>query len=181
MPHPVTERPPDVDPRQVVDAADADHLRALYDCYAKDLYRIAYRLTGSRTDAEDVVQDVFLGLPAALSGYQERGKLDAWIRKVTVRVALGRLRRRSRRKEVPLESAPEPSSGRSVHDSVETIDLQRALDALPETLRSVLVLKELEGYSHEEIGELLGIRAGAAKVRLHRAREMLRQRLRRTP
>jgi RNA polymerase sigma-70 factor, ECF subfamily len=176
----VTQKPSDADSRQTAPMADAQQLRGLYDRYAEDLYRIAYRLTGSRADAEDVVQDVFLGLPTAFSGYQEQGKLDGWIRKVTVRVALARQRRSSRRREVPLESAPEPPSGQNIGATIEAIDLQRALDALPETLRSVLVLKELEGCTHEEIGELLGIRAGASKVRLHRAREMLRQRLKRT-
>jgi RNA polymerase sigma factor (sigma-70 family) len=94
MQHLVTDRPPEGDSRCTAPNG-AEYLRELYGRYAGDLYRIAYRLTGSRADAEDVVQDVFLGLPAALRGYEEHGKLDGWIRKVTARVALSRLRRSS--------------------------------------------------------------------------------------
>ena len=172
------QRLPSPGPPGVRLTGEADQLRELYESHAADLFRMAYRLTGSRADAEDVVQEVFLGLPEALRGYGGRGAVGAWIRKVASRVALQKLRRRSRRKEVPLESAAERATLRNAEASLGEIDVQRALLALPPRLRSVLVLKELEGYSHEEIGQMLGIRPGASKVRLHRAREILRDLLR---
>jgi RNA polymerase sigma-70 factor, ECF subfamily len=174
----VTDQPAEIEPGPMR-TTDADLLRKLYERYAEDLYRIAYRLTGSSADAEDVVQEVFVGLPEAMIGYEERGQIGPWIRRVGTRVALLKLRNRSRRKEVPIEAGPEPEAGRTMEAAIDAIDVQRALDSLPATLRSVVVLKELEGYSHEDIGEVLGIRPGASKVRLYRAREMLRNWFRR--
>src|SRR5260370_30598752 len=80
-------------------------LAALYRAHGGALYRLAYRLTGSREDAEDVLHDVFVGLPEALGRYEERGNLPGWLQRVTARVALGRVRSRKRRSEVPLELA----------------------------------------------------------------------------
>jgi RNA polymerase sigma-70 factor (ECF subfamily) len=156
---------------------DPGSIRDLYERLGPDLLRLAYRLTGSREDAEDVVQDVFVGLPDALRRYREEGKLDAWIRRIAARVALTRMRHRSRRREVELEATHATTAGHS-DTAAGQITLQRALDRLPESLRAVVVLKELEGYSHEEIAEMLHIRVGASKVRLHRAKERLRQLLR---
>jgi RNA polymerase sigma-70 factor (ECF subfamily) len=155
-------------------------LQELYERNAEAVYRLAYRLTGTSSDAEDVVQDVFVGLPEALNVYQEQGRLDAWIRKVAARVALSKLRHQSRRREIPLDIAPESMTQGHADAVVSQVTLQRALDRLPEALRAVLILKELEGYSHPEIAEMLGIKASASQVRLHRAHQKLRQILRNT-
>jgi len=144
----------------------------LYRLFGPALFRLAYRLSGSREDAEDVVHDVFVGLPEALQRYEERGRLDAWLKRLTARVALMRLRAGRRRAAIRLEdheAADAPQRGS------ETGDLQAAVDALPTSLRSVLVLKEIEGYSHSEIGGMLGISAVASRVRLMRAMSRLRR------
>ena len=150
-------------------------LGVLYDEFGAWLYRLAYRVTGSREDAEDVVQDVFVGLPEALGRYDERGKFDAWLKRVTLRVALMRLRNSNLRREVQLEAA----AGVLAHDraGAATADVQSAIAALPDRLRLVLVLKELEGYSHAEVAEALGITVGTSRVRLLRALKVLRRRL----
>jgi RNA polymerase sigma-70 factor (ECF subfamily) len=149
-------------------------LERLYRDHGPALYRLAYRLTSSREDAEDTVHDVFVGLPAALDGYRERGRLESWLKRVTARVALMRLRSRRRRREVDLvEIAIEPAaSGRA-----DSLSLQAAVDALPDTLRCVVVLKEIEGYSHAEIAGILGISRVASRVRLARALRQLRTKL----
>jgi len=155
-------------------AGRPDALAALYREHGAALYRLAYRLTGSRHDAEDVVHDMFVGLPEALRRYEERGELAAWLKRVAARVALMRLRSRKRRREVGLDAAEprtDPPSG------TDGIALQTAVDALPDRLRVVLVLKEIEGYSHAEIGDLLGISAVASRVRLNRALRRLRKAL----
>lgn len=146
-------------------------LEQLYREHGPALYRLAYRLTSSREDAEDTVHDVFVGLPAAMNGYREQGRLESWLKRVTARVALMRLRSRRRRREVDLvdvaiESA---SPGRA-----DTLSLQAAVDSLPDTLRCVVVLKEIEGYSHAEIAGILGISRVASRVRLARALRRLR-------
>ena len=154
---------------------DAQGLGLLYDTYARQLFRLAYRLLGTREDAEDVVHDVFVGLPETLARYEERGRLDAWLRRVTVRVALMHERSRHRRRETSLEGAA--TLAMSSGPTPEQIELQTAVNALPAELRRVLVLKEMEGYSHAEIAALLGISPVTSRVRLFRAVRRVRQRL----
>jgi RNA polymerase sigma-70 factor (ECF subfamily) len=156
-------------------------LEALYLEHGDALMRLAYHLTGSAADAEDVLHDVFLGLPEALDRYEERGTLAAWLRRVTTRVALDRLRAIRRRREVRLEPATEPATRPPDAAAAGRFDLARALRALPETLRVVFVLKEIEGQSHAEIARSLGIRVGTSEVRLHRAVRLLRRALREKP
>src|SRR5437016_13910873 len=93
-------------------AGSPDALSALYLEHGAALFRLAYRLVGAREDAEDVVHDVFVGLPEALRRYEERGSFAAWLRRVTARVALMRLRSRKRRREVSLDDA----AGRAARD-----------------------------------------------------------------
>jgi len=146
-------------------------LAALYRAHGVALYRLAYRLTGTREDAEDVLHDVFVGLPEALDRYEERGNLSGWLKRVTARVALGWVRSRKRRSEVPLELAGPESEP---HTQAEGMALQVAVSQLPQRLRDVIVLKEIEGYSHREVADLLGISVVASRVRAHRGLARLR-------
>jgi len=155
-------------------AGGPDALSALYLEHGAALFRLAYRLVGAREDAEDVVHDVFVGLPDALRRYEERGSFPAWLKRVTARVALMRLRSGKRRREVTLDDAAERSEPTMTS---ERDGLQAAVNTLPDHLRAVLILKEIEGYSHAEVGELLGISAGASRVRLNRAMRRLRKTL----
>src|SRR5438876_4326395 len=158
-----------------IDAArtgDREALASLYRTHGAVLYRLAYRLTGTPQDAEDVVHDVFVGLPEALARYEERGKLTSWLKRVTARVALVRLRARTRRREVPLELADQ--AARPPADPDATV-LESAVHALPDPLRIVVMLKEVEGYSHREVADLLGISVGASRVRAARALARLRK------
>jgi RNA polymerase sigma-70 factor (ECF subfamily) len=147
-------------------------LASLYRAHGAALYRLAYRLTGTREEAEDVLHDVFVGLPEALGRYAERGNLTGWLKRVTARVALGRVRSRKRRCEVPLELA---GPGSEPLADAEDIALEVAVSQLPDRLRDVIVLKEIEGYSHREVADLLGISVVASRVRAHRGLARLRQ------
>ena len=153
-------------------AGQTDAMGELYERVGSELGALAQRLTGSRPDAEDVVHDVFLGLPEALKHYDERGQFDAWLRRVTARVALTRVRSRNRLHErglgAELHHAP---TAVSLDDKVA---LATAIDALPDSLRVIVVLKMIEGYSHEEIAALVGITPRASEQRLHRAVKALR-------
>jgi RNA polymerase sigma-70 factor (ECF subfamily) len=156
---------------------EPEALAALYHQHGKQLFGLAWRLTGSRADAEDVVQDLFVGLPEALRRYEDRGRVEAWLRAVVVRLVLMRKRAERRRGEVDLL----PDDARSVPPDggvLTRADLDQALRALPDAMRTVFVLRALEGYSHAEIGTLLGIRAGTSEVRYHRAVQRLRAALR---
>jgi RNA polymerase sigma-70 factor (ECF subfamily) len=162
-------------------AGEAAGIGGLYERYATALYRTAYRLAGSTADAEDVVHDVFVGLPEALRRYEDRGNFAAWLARVTVRRTLMHARSDRRRREVNLDEVVPALAGKHPDDVAEAADLRRAVHvavlALPDGLREVFALRQLEGYSHEEIGALLGITAGASRVRLARALAALRHAL----
>lgn len=152
---------------------DTRALSELYHRHAGRLALLATRLLKSRVEAEDAVQDLFVGLPEALSRYRDDGKLEAWLRRVMVNLALKRMRSMRRRRE---DAMPETLAVRT-EDSADRMVVRRAVDQLPDKLRTVVVLKLVEGYSHEEIGELLGISRGASEVRLSRALGRLRAQL----
>jgi RNA polymerase sigma-70 factor (ECF subfamily) len=151
-------------------AGDMQALAGLYHRYAQTLMAVAYRLLSSREDAEDVLHDVFVGLPEALRRYDERGRLEPWLKRVTARVALSRLRSQRPGQDIDVEMAATVP----VRTAEELITLDAAVAALSPSLRAVLVLKEIEGFSHAEIAVMLGISKGASEVRLHRAVAALR-------
>lgn len=154
-----------------VRSGDTEALAATYHRYAPGLLALVYRLMGSASDAEDVIQDLFVGLPEALQGYREQGRLEAWLRRVAVRLALMRMRTERRRNEVTLDGAALTTG---LHHGADAHRIQRALDRLDSEQRTIVMLRAIEGYSHEEIAALLGIRRGAAQVRYHRAVTRLR-------
>jgi RNA polymerase sigma-70 factor (ECF subfamily) len=158
-------------------SGDGAALTEVYERYGNALMALAYRLTGSQPDAEDVLHDVFLGLPEALAKYDERGSFESWIKRVTARVALTKLRSRRREREVDLADVHVAPESGAMHRLTDLVAVQRAIDALPDRLRAVFVLREVEGYSHAEIAALLDISTNASEVRLHRAIRALRQTL----
>lgn len=154
---------------------EADALGRIYELFGTSLYRLAYRLTGNAADAEDVVHDVFVGLPEALARYEERSAFEAWIKRVTARRALMTARARRRRRETGLDATSDVSGAAA--PVADRVALEAVVRALAPDLRAVVLLKEVEGYSHSEIGEMLGISAGASRVRLARALKRLRKAL----
>ncbi len=155
-------------------SGEPSSIAQLYERYGDMVYRIGYRLTGSPADAEDILQDVYLGLPRALHTYACRGSLEGWIGRVAVRTTLMKIRHRKRKAEVPLSQLPSSAAEASTEVSLDRIELEDAVDALPKALRIVFVLRDVEGYTHIEIGKMLGIGTSASRVRLHRARKILR-------
>ncbi|MBA2683821.1 MAG: sigma-70 family RNA polymerase sigma factor [Gemmatimonadaceae bacterium] len=168
---------PDVcDERALIDGAAAgssEALARLFDLYSAQVHLVAYRLTMSADDAEDLVQDVFIGLPEALAAYSRQGAFAGWLRAVTVRATLMRMRAGRRRAATALRAG---AVGRTTpaDGAIDRLALEGALSALPSDLRVVFMLADVEGYRHAEIGKLLGIRTGTSEVRLHRARRKLR-------
>src|SRR5689334_8378235 len=150
-----------------------DALGELYDRHASRVLAMAFRLLQSTDEAEDVVHDVFVGLPELLRRYEERGTFAAWLKKVAARVALTRILEDLRRPTISLdELAQHPHT--PVHDVEGVMSLEQAMRSLTPSLRAVLVLKEIEGFSHAEVARLLDISVGASEVRLHRAIQALR-------
>jgi len=157
-----------------VAANSPDALAALYRLHGGALFRLARRLSVSVEDAEDVLHDLFVGLPEAIRKFDGRGSLEGWLKRVLVRLAFMRQRAQRRRREVAYDDEMPASTDRYIPDESKTWDLQRVLAGLPDDLRAVLVLRQTEGYSHSDIAALLGISAGASRVRLSRAVKLLR-------
>ena len=160
-----------------VQANDMTALGELFSEHGDLVYRAALRLTGHRADAEDVTQELFVRLPGAIRGFTgTAANFPGWIRRVAVRQALMHLRGGRRRREVNVEGvaalvvAPDRA--------LDRLTIDAALDRLSDEHRTVFLLKEVEGYEHAEIAELLGISTANSEVRLHRARRHLRELLR---
>ena len=152
---------------------DQTTLGVLFNRYAAMVHRTALRLTMSSDEADDVVQDVFIGLPEALRHYRERGTFESWLTAIAVRVALMRLRAaRSRENNRPRVDACAMGGHEQQH--ADRISLAAALARLSEEHRTVFVLKVVEGFGHDEIAAQLGIRRGTSEVRLYRAIRHLR-------
>jgi len=153
---------------------EAEALAELFRRYADQVFHVAVRLTKSTHDAEDITQNVFVGLPEGLHGYEGTGDLGAWIRRVATRTALLHLRQNKRQAKWERRATLERSRSSAPDRAEARLELEWALDRMPEDWRVVYVLKEIEGHSHDEIADLLGISVGASSVRLHRARHFLR-------
>ncbi|WP_432564603.1 RNA polymerase sigma factor SigE [Kineococcus sp. SYSU DK003] len=144
------------------------------------VYRLAYRLTGNRHDAEDLTQEVFVRVFRSLSSYQP-GTFEGWLHRITTNLFLDQVRRKQRiRFDALAEDAGEKLASTDVgperayeHRNLDD-DVQRALDALPPDFRAVVVLCDIEGLSYEEIAATLGVKLGTVRSRIHRGRAQLR-------
>ena len=141
----------------------------LFQCYGNSVYRLAWSYTGSRQDAEDVTQTVFLKLLEGRARL-EMGKEQAWLFQVTVNECRSLWRKLSRHRWEPLEEA----AGLAAPEERSVLKL--VMD-LPAGDRAVLYLFYYEGYSTQEVGELLGLSQTAVTTRLQRARKKLKERL----
>lgn len=144
------------------------------------VYRLAYRLTGNRQDAEDLTQDVFVRVFRSLDSYVA-GNFNGWIHRITTNLFLDRARRKTRIRIDPFgEGAEERLVSRetlpelAVHDAGFDPDIDRALAALSEEFRVAVVLCDIEGLTYEEIADVLGIKLGTVRSRIHRGRTQLR-------
>jgi RNA polymerase sigma-70 factor (ECF subfamily) len=155
---------------------DPGALTTVYRAHGGELLALATRFLGSAADGEDVLHDLIVGLPEAMRIYDERGQLRAWLKQVVARMCLMRLRAASRRRETDLEGAGDlPASAVAGADTHEAIGI--AIRELSPGIRAVVVLRLVEGFSHREIAETLGISVNASEARLSRGIAALRQRL----
>lgn len=155
-----------------VGAGDHGALGTLYERWAPRLLRVAWRIVGGRAEAEDVLHDVFVALPRAASQYHPHGRAGAWLVQCATRAALMSLRSVRRRREAPMPPT-ELVAALQADRRIDLLDLERRLAALPVGLRTVVVLHRIEGFSHAEVAETLGISEGNSRVRLTRALRLL--------
>jgi RNA polymerase sigma-70 factor (ECF subfamily) len=150
--------------------------RILYRRHTPAVLLLARRLLGpSRFSAEDVVQETWMRAARGLKGFRGDSSLRTWIAGIAIRRCREVVRGESRRPETRLEG----EGMERVDSSAEgrQLDLEREIRGLPEGCREIVVLHDIEGYTHEEIGDLLGIAPGTSKSQLFRARRTLRARL----
>jgi RNA polymerase sigma-70 factor (ECF subfamily) len=169
---------------------DVEAFRVIMQRHNQRLYRIARSVLRNSAEAEDAVQEGYVAAFSHLASYRGESPLAAWLSRIVMNEALGRLRRKPAASDfAPLEAVPEaeiikfPSS--APHDDPERTMAQRqilqlvenATDALPEVYRVVFVIRVIEGMSVEETAGLLGIKPETVKTRLHRARHLIREQL----
>jgi RNA polymerase sigma-70 factor (ECF subfamily) len=152
--------------------------------HADRVYRLAYRLSGNRHDAEDLTQETFIRVFKSLANYHP-GTFEGWLHRITTNLFLDMVRRRAR---VRMDGLPEdtdrlpgggPEPEKVWSDTHLDPSLQASLDELPPEFRAAVVLCDVEGLSYEEIGATLGVKLGTVRSRIHRGRTALRASLER--
>jgi RNA polymerase sigma factor (sigma-70 family) len=151
--------------------------------HSSRVFRLAYRLTGNKHDAEDLTQDVFVRVFRSLSSYSP-GTFEGWLHRITTNLFLDRARRKQRiRFEGFPDDAPERlaasdlTPANAYDERLLDADIQAALDDLPPEYRAAVVLCDIEGLTYEEISATLGIKIGTVRSRIHRGRAQLRNAL----
>ena len=168
-------------------AGDHDAFEQLVQQYERKVYITAHRLMGFVADAMDASQEVFIRVYRFLDTFNAESSFSTWLYRITINVCKDMLRRRAVRAELPLELEDEENGtfvneiSDSTYDPVEIYEraelrqvIRTGIDALPETYKQIILLRDIAGLSYEEIADTLQIEIGTVKSRLSRARERLR-------
>jgi len=170
---------------------DSEAFTYLFETYADKIYRLALRLLENETDADGVVQDTFLRFIERLDQFKGNSKVGTWLYRVAYNLCMDRLRKRRPMLTWPIDDGndelciPIPvnftdwqqAPGPRIEQAELARELANAISTLPEKLKAVFILREIEEFSTKESAQILGITAGSVKVRLHRARLLLREKL----
>jgi len=172
-------------------AGEAAAFDALIECYSARLYGYLYRLTGSRDDAEDLLQDVFLRVVRMIGRYEHDGRFEAWVFRIATNLIRDRVRRVRTSPSIAGDSdidlLGDEAAATEPHDpswrmqvAEDTDRLQRALEKLSRPEREVIMLRHFSDLSFKEIAGLMGTPLGTALARAHRGLARLRQLMERT-
>ena len=159
-----------------VRAGDPAAERALYDAHVDRVYRLAYRMTGDEALAQDFTQEAFIRAFNKLHTFRGDSALSTWMHTVTTSVVLNGLRKvkKFRTSEFDLEKARGVAGDKPRAEPDLRDRLQQAVNGLPDGYRTVFVMHDIEGYTHDEIAGALGVATGTSKAQLSRARAKLR-------
>ena len=155
----------------------------LYKLYSKAMYNISLRMLGSAENAEDALQNAFVDVYAKLDTFRFESSVGAWIKRIVINQCINMLKKRkmtfselndnlSHVEDTPL---PYGESGSVSDDVLNVAVIQKAIMGLPEGYRVVFSLYAIEGYDHEEIGEILGVSEATSKSQYSRAKAKLRE------
>ena len=169
----------ELDEDHTVVAGDRLAARELYDAHAPRVFRLAFRLTGESELARELTQETFIRAFAQLGRFRGESALSTWLHRVTLSVVSNAMRKikRFRARETDLDEATSMAAETRRADPDLRDKLHRAIDELPEIYRVTLVMHDVEGYTHEEIANVLGVAEGTCKSRLSVARAQLREKL----
>lgn len=154
------------------------------------MYAVALRMCGNREDAQDCSQEAMLRIYRALSNFKGQSSFATWVYRITMNTCLDELRRRKVRSASSLDSLLE--TGWSPADSAEGPEqhslrseqrrmLEKAIQSLPEDMRAAIVLRDIQGFSYDQIATMLDANVGTIKSRISRGRERLRENLSQQP
>lgn len=166
---------------------DPQAFATFFEMYADRVYRLAYGIVGNEADAEEAVQATFISALEAIDRFEQHARLGTWLYRIAYNHALMILRRRRPEESLPDEDGALPIPAALADWSTLPEDrllsreaqeiLRQAIAALPITLRAAFVCRDIEGLSTADCAQIIGISEGALKVRLHRARLTLRERV----
>ena len=165
-------------------SGDLAAFEELYRAHAGRLYSVALRLLGNASDAEDLLQEIFLAAHRKLDTFRGESALGTWLYRLATNLCLDYLRSRAGRSSQitdALDDAPglfDSATSTLAEQTVTKMDLERALARLPEGCRAAFVLHDVQGLEHREVAEILGIAEGTSKSQVHKARLKLRGLLR---
>ncbi len=182
MTAPVTDITSAIAERELVRRAAAGEpaaQRTLYDRHVDRVYRLTYRIAGDDDLARDMTQETFIRAFERLGDFRHDASLATWLHSVAVSVTLGALRTQKRRARyhVPLDHAADVGKNDSTPEVDMKARLYEAIDELPQGYRTVFVMYEIDGYTHQEIARMLGVEVTTSKGQLFRARAKLREAL----
>ena len=160
-------------------AGDPQAERELYDTHVDRVYRTTYRMVGDPDLAQEYTQDTFVRVFDRLASFRGEAKLSTWITSVAISVVLNGQRKvkRLRTREADLEDAHGVTMVERRAEPDLKVRLHQAIDGLPKGYRTVFLMHDVEGYTHDEIATALGIQEGTSKAQLSRARAKLRDAL----
>ncbi|MFO8056393.1 MAG: sigma-70 family RNA polymerase sigma factor [bacterium] len=161
-------------------------LEELIERYRSRVYRLAYRFTSEKEDAEEVVQEVFMTLYRKLDRFEGKSSFSTWLYRVTVNASLMKLRGQGQAELVSIDELSEdhfqhdeegPNPDETIMTEEALSRIERAVGRLPDEFKTVVILRDIEGFSNEETAQILDISTAAVKSRVHRGRAYLRKRL----
>ena len=153
--------------------------RELYETHVDRIYRLAYRLAGDEELAQEFTQETFIRAFDRLRQFRGEAALSTWLHAIARSVIFNGLRKRKRRESREVELKEVSDVGHNPKESEPDLKerLANAIDGLPLGYKTVFVMHDIEGYTHEEIARTLGVRTGTSKAQLSRARAKLRTQL----
>lgn len=157
--------------------------------HEKRMYAVAFRLCGNHEDAQDCLQDSMIRVYKAISSFKGQSSFATWLYRITTNTCLDELRRRKTRQSTSLDGLLD--TGWSPSDELDTPErhalmsekrreIERAIADLPDDMRAAIVLRDIQGFSYEEIARILDANVGTVKSRISRGRERLREKLKET-